>query len=62
MPEETESDLLRIHEAASYLRCSVATVRRLIDRGELPVLRLGGLVRIRRGDLEALPTQFARTT
>lgn len=40
-------------EVADELRCSVQTVRRRRDAGELPVIRAGGRVLIARADLDA---------
>lgn len=40
-------------DAARLLRCSARKVRRLVTDGELTAVRLGGLVRIRRADLNA---------
>jgi excisionase family DNA binding protein len=47
------SDLLTLKETAEMLRCSDLTVRRMVKRGRLPALRLGGPTgpfRIRRYD------------
>jgi excisionase family DNA binding protein len=53
--------ILKIPEAAELLRCDQKTVRRLIDRGQLPVARLGlgshigkGAIRIRLSDINNL--------
>ena len=46
-------DLLTLAEAAEALRVSQATVRRLIERGELPAVRVGRLWRISSNALEA---------
>jgi excisionase family DNA binding protein len=40
-------------DAATYLRCSVSTVRRLVHAGELPHYRLGKMVRFRRSEIDA---------
>lgn len=45
---------LIISEAASVLRVSCRTVRRLINTGQLPCVRIGRSVRIRTSDLLAL--------
>ena len=50
MPKE---GLLTANDVASYLRCSVSTVRRLVVRGEIPHFRVSKLVRFRRGDIDA---------
>jgi excisionase family DNA binding protein len=44
--------LLRVGEAAELLRLGESTVKLMIRRGELPVVRYGRAVRIPRGDLE----------
>jgi excisionase family DNA binding protein len=38
----TDDTLLTIDEVMQYLRVDESTVHRMIARGELPVLRLGG--------------------
>jgi excisionase family DNA binding protein len=43
--------ILRVSEAAAYLRCDPATVYALIRRGELAVVRLGRAFRITRDAL-----------
>lgn len=45
------SELLTVAEAARMLRLSPKAVRNRIDRGQLPVIRLGRSVRIRRRHL-----------
>ena len=55
-------------EAARYLRVSPKTVRRLMDRQEIAVCRIGGeegncgAVRFRRGDLDAYLARLARAS
>ena len=48
-----EQPLMTAGEVASYLRCSISTVRRLTRRGELPHYRLGKIVRFRRDEIDA---------
>ncbi|WP_082573966.1 MULTISPECIES: helix-turn-helix domain-containing protein [unclassified Nocardioides] len=48
------SEYLTVQEAADLLRCHRATVRRQIDAGQLPAIRLGRCFRIRRSDVDAL--------
>jgi len=48
------SPLLTPAEAASYLRVSLVTLRRMTTDGRVPGIRLGKTVRIRQSDLEAL--------
>jgi excisionase family DNA binding protein len=43
--------LLSLSDAAAVLGCSLKTLRRRIDEGELPVIRDGRLVRIHPEDL-----------
>lgn len=43
--------LLTVDDAAAYAKVSTKTVRRWIDAGDLPALRLGKLLRIRPEDL-----------
>ena len=46
--------LLTVDQVADHLGASTRHVRRLIDRGELPVHRIGRLVRISEDDLRHL--------
>lgn len=46
--------LLRVHEAAAQLNCSISTIRRLIAEGKLPAYRVGRGIRIAEADLERL--------
>jgi excisionase family DNA binding protein len=48
------SPLLTPAEAATYLRVSLVTLRRMTTDGRVPVIRLGKTVRIRQSELEAL--------
>jgi excisionase family DNA binding protein len=48
------SDLLTIPQTAARLQCSICSVRRLIETGALPSIRLGKLVRVDPGDLAVL--------
>ena len=43
--------LLRLNEAAKRLTVSVRSLYRLIDAGELAVVRIGGCVRVAESDL-----------
>lgn len=50
-----EKSMMSIAEAAAYLSVSVPTVRRMIQRGELPARRLSPqVIRVRVSDLETL--------
>ena len=44
--------LLRLREAATLLGVSVSTVEELVARGDLPVVRIGKCVRVRRDELQ----------
>ena len=44
--------LMTAGEVASYLSCSISTVRRLVMRGEVPHYRLGKMVRFRRVEID----------
>jgi len=43
-----------IRHTATRLSVSAATIRRLIERAELPVVRVGRCVRLREDDVDAL--------
>ena len=43
--------LLTVAEAAGILKCSLKTIRRRIDGGDLAVVRDGKLIRVRPEDL-----------
>lgn len=45
--------LMTAQEVATYLRCSVSTVRRFVMRGEIPHYRLGKMVRFRRREVDS---------
>lgn len=48
-------NMLTIAECATYLGVSVQTVRRMIQRGDLPAVRLSAqVIRIRASDLDAV--------
>jgi excisionase family DNA binding protein len=49
---EVNMDLLRVEEAAQLLQISRAMAYRLMNAGELPVVRIGRAVRIPRRSLE----------
>ena len=51
-PTKSEQPLLAVKEVARRLGISAKTVRRIIDRGELPAHRIGRLVRIADTDLQ----------
>ena len=45
--------LMTAGEVASYLCCSLSTVRRMVQRDMVPHYRLGKLVRFRRSEIDA---------
>ena len=49
---EPEEEYLTVAEVAANLKLNQQTVRNWIDRGELPALRVGRRVRIKRSDYE----------
>jgi excisionase family DNA binding protein len=56
-------ELLTVAEVAQTLKLNPQTVRNMIDRGELPAIRVGSRrVRILRSDLEAFLAQGRRLT
>lgn len=50
----TDSELLTTEEAATLLKMHRDSIRRLIRKGKIPALLIGGEYRIRRADLEAM--------
>jgi len=54
--------LLRVQEAAAALAVGRNTLLGLIERGELPTVRIGRSVRIRVSDLESWVKQYATDT
>lgn len=51
-PTETNIPLLTIDHVAERLCCSTKSVRRLVAAGDLPVIRIGRMVRVHPSDLE----------
>lgn len=52
--EPTAPRLLTRPQAADRLAVSVRTIARLIERGELPAVRVGRAVRVRSSDVDTL--------
>jgi len=50
--EKTQSRLLNAQDVAAALNMGLSTVYQLVERGELPSIRIGRSVRIRLQDLE----------
>src|SRR5436853_5302247 len=59
---ETQSagDILTIRQLAEYLMVSEKTVYRMLDRNELPGVRVGAQWRFRRQDIDAWLTEEVR--
>lgn len=57
----TSPALLSMKDACTYTALSLSSVKRLIDKNAIPVLKIGRAVRVRRADLDAwvaaLPTK-----
>lgn len=51
---EDHNEFLSLKDAAALIPCSVRTIRRRIAEGQLPAYRTGRIMRVKRGDLEAL--------
>ena len=51
---EVRNEFLTVAEVASLLRLNQQTIRNMIDRGELPAVRVGRRVRIMHADLDRL--------
>ena len=47
-----ETKLLKADEIADILKISLAKTYTMLQRGELPTVRIGRLVRVRQSDLE----------
>lgn len=54
-------EVLTLDEAAAFLRLHRETVRRLLQRGVLPGVKVGGTWRIHRRDLEEYLRRGGRT-
>ncbi|MGH2561855.1 MAG: helix-turn-helix domain-containing protein [Thermomicrobiales bacterium] len=53
MSTATDTEFLTVAEAAAILKVDRSTVRRWIDRGDLPAVRVGQRsLRVRRNDLD----------
>ena len=61
MPEtQTSGDILTIRQLAEYLMVSEKTVYRMIERHQLPAMRIGAQWRFRRHDIDAWLTDEMR--
>ena len=59
---DQEPLLLRVDDAAQRLSISRATMYRLIQRGEVPVVRIGSAVRVRAFELDLWVAGIASTS
>ena len=48
----TEKPFLSVREVADYLDIDYKTVYRLVRKGEIPAVKVGGMYRVRRSELE----------
>ena len=53
-PDPHDNPLFSTGELARYLGCSTTFARKLMDAGEIPSVKLAGIRRVRRGDVNAL--------
>lgn len=61
MPEtQVAGDILTIRQLAEYLMVSEKTVYRMLDRNELPAMRVGAQWRFRKQDIDAWLTEEVR--
>ncbi len=61
MPEnQTAGDILTIRQLAEYLMVSEKTVYRMLDRNELPAMRVGSQWRFRKLDIDSWLTEEVR--
>jgi len=49
-----DDPLLTIREIAKFLNVSIRTVQRMVKRGDLDAIRVGGQIRVRRSALDML--------
>lgn len=57
-----EDEFLTVDEVAQLLKLNPQTVRNTIDRGDLPAVRFGRRVRIRRADLNSYLAAGSRSS
>lgn len=53
-PDPNDNPLFSTSELARYLGCSTTFARRLTDAGEIPSVKLAGIRRVRRSDVNDL--------
>ena len=49
----SQDQLLTLQQVADRLQVSLSTIRRMVDRGDLPFVKVGRNIRVRPEDLEA---------
>jgi excisionase family DNA binding protein len=54
LPAVVQVDILFTDEVARLLRCTSTTVRRMAKAGQIPSIRIGGVLRFRADDVAAL--------
>jgi excisionase family DNA binding protein len=59
LPASIGDELVTVAEIAAVLRLNQQTIRNWIDQGQLPAVRIGRRVRIKRSDFEQLLTTAA---
>jgi excisionase family DNA binding protein len=52
MSASWDDEYLSVHEIADRLKLNQQTIRNWIDQGQLPAVRVGRRVRVRRADLD----------
>jgi excisionase family DNA binding protein len=62
-PEPTSvRPVMKVKEIAEYLRVNVQTVRKMAQKGEIPVFRVGTDYRFRRDEIDKWITEKTRPT
>lgn len=59
MAPDWDDEFLTVNEIAEHLRLNQQTVRNWIDQGQLPAVRVGRRVRVRRRDFDRLVSEGA---
>lgn len=59
--EEEVSEMWTVKQAADVMGCHEATIRRMIQRGDLPATRVGSRWRVRPSDLEPTTIEKAES-
>lgn len=53
-PDPNHNPLFSTGELARYLGCSTTFARKMMDTGEIPSVKIAGIRRVRRSDVNAL--------